>query len=193
MQTYWNQREQFSTQNSKEPNLSLFLSLSRNRFSFLLLLSKLVHSKCFRRDKKNVHAVLKSPDPGCWLYWPQITLPGADNVLPVSTVVSSPALYHLPCVALEWIFILISCLIAQFSIHLLVESLCQTTMCFFIILLHWQNCLNKQLSIIQSHFHTSNANFGPWSYIKILILIVCKYFYHRSVEIHQLRSFCKFK
>lgn len=85
-----------------------------------------------RQDKCLWHSGV--PSAGCW---PWMTLPGADHPLPVSTVVSRPALYHVPCVALERILILISCLIAQFSIHLLVESvLCQPTMCFSIILLH---------------------------------------------------------
>lgn len=85
-----------------------------------------------RQDKCLCHSGV--PRAGCW---PWMTRPGADHPLPVSTVVSRPALYHVPCVALEWILILISCLIAQFSIHLLVEPvLCQPTMCFSIILLH---------------------------------------------------------
>lgn len=86
-----------------------------------------------RQDKCWCHSQV--PSAGCWL---QTTLPGAENCVPVSPVVSRPALDHVPCAALHWISILISCLIVQFSIHLLAESaLCQATMCFSIIQLHW--------------------------------------------------------
>lgn len=54
--------------------------------------------KMFQRDKINVHVILELPSAGCWLYK---TLPGADSTLPVSTAVSRPALYRVPCVALE--------------------------------------------------------------------------------------------
>lgn len=57
-------------------------------------------------------------------------------------------------------------------------------MCFFIILLHCKNWLNKQQSITQSHSHIENTKFSPLSYI--ITLIVCKYLNYKFIEIHWL-------
>lgn len=57
-------------------------------------------------------------------------------------------------------------------------------MCFFIILLHCKNWLNKQQSITQSHSHIENTKFSPLSHI--ITLIVCKYLNYKFIEIHWL-------
>lgn len=106
-------------------------------FSFKkLLLIKLVLSKHFKRDKTNIYAILKSPvqDAGCRRHYQMLKMLCQFLQLFLD-------LFWITCHVLPYTesSILISCLIAQFSIHLLAESaLCQATMCFFsIILLHW--------------------------------------------------------
>lgn len=100
-----------------------------------LLLIQLVLSKYFRRDKINVYAILKSPvqDAGCRQHYQVLKMLCQFFQLFLD-------LLWIMCHVLPYTesSVLISCLIAQFSIHLLPESaLCQATMCFSIILLHW--------------------------------------------------------
>lgn len=82
-----------------------------------------------------IHAILKSPvqDAGCRQHYQ--VLKNLCQFLQLFLDLLWIMCHVLPYTESS---ILISCLIAQFSIHLLVESaLCQATMCCSIILLHW--------------------------------------------------------
>lgn len=101
-----------------------------------------------RQEKRSCHSkVLQTQAAGLlgsWLYRPQITLPGAHNALPVSTVVSTPTMCCLRVNPHS-----ISCLIAQFSIHFLMVPLLPVYHVFF---LHFASLLEL---VEQTTIHNS--------------------------------------